>query len=269
VLAVAGTLMVFAFMSQTIIAVVQLSPTAAPSNLALSSIFPSDLRVWLAAAETAAWRLKWVMIPISLLVLFSSRKLYRSMLGAPERFCGQRYARNGYLASAAVSLLVLILIGVTVPARLRHRQWGIEAGFHAQAYRIDRALVEYREAFGTLPSDLKDLSRLPDADGSIAAAFKNIDASGYTVDSEVAAVPTKKPRPLRGAVILNASVNTTSDEPLSGGISFTNYELRLPGFDKVLGNDDDLVLHDGVVYRLSDLPQRGARTTSKAPTRQP
>jgi hypothetical protein len=268
-LAVTGSLIVLIFLSQIVIALVQLSPGAPASNLALSSMVPTDFRVWIAAGETAAWRLKWVMIPISLLVLFGSRKLYRSTVVAPERFCAQRYARNGYFASAAVPLLVLILIGVTVPARLRHRQWGVEAGFHAQAYRIDRALVEYREAFGTLPSDLKDLSRLPDADGSIAAVIQNVDTNGYTVDSEVAAVPTKKPRPLRGAVILNASVNTTSDEPLSGGISFTNYELRLPGFDKVLGNDDDLVLHDGVVDRLSDLPQRGSRTASTTPKRQP
>lgn len=267
-LAVTGTLMVLVFLTQTIIALVQRS-TRATSSLALASMVPLDWRPWVAAAETAAWRLKWVMIPITLLVLFGARKLYRSMLAEPSRFCGQRYARRGYFASAAVPLLLLVFIGVTVPERLRRHQWAIEAGYNAQAYRIDRALTEYREAFETLPSDLKDLSRLPDADGSLAAALKNIDSSGYTVNSEVAAVPTKKPRPLRGAVILNASVAPAADETLSGGISFTNYELRLPGADKLLNTEDDLIVRDGVTYKASETPRRGANATSAAQKRQP
>jgi hypothetical protein len=261
--------MVLVFLTQTIIALVQRSGRSATSNLALASIVPLDLWPWIAAAETAAWRLKWVMIPLTMLVLFGSRKLYRSMLAEPSRFCGQRYARRGYVASATVPLLILILIGVTVPERLHQRQDGIEAGFKAQGYRIDRALREYREKFGTLPSELKDLSKsLPDADGSLASALKNIDASGYTINSEVAAVPTKKPRPLRGAVILNASVGSAADETLSGGISFTNYELRLPGADKLLNTEDDLIVRDGVITRASETPRRGVGATSGTQKRQ-
>lgn len=251
-LAAIGALAVLVFLADTVISLISKAP--------ISFGFWS----WIAAAETAAWHLKWAMIPVTALVLFGSRKIYRSIQQTPANFCGLRYARNGYFASAAVPLLVLILIGITVPERLRHRQDGIEAGFHAQAYRIDRALVDYREKFGTLPSDVKDLARLPDADGSLAGALKNLDGNGYTVDSEVAAVPTGKPRPLRGAVIRNASLNTAGDEPLSGGISFTNYHLRLPGFDKVLGTEDDFILEDGVVNPLADVPQRpgtnGAQT---------
>jgi len=269
VLAVTGTLMVLVFLTQTIVAIAQRSTRGATSNLAAFSMIPFDLWSWIAAAETAAWRLKWVMIPVTVLVTFGVRKLYRSMLAEPSRFCGQRYARSGYIASAAVPLLILILIGVTVPERLRQRERGIEAGFNAQGYRIDRALLEYREAFGTLPSELKDLSRLPDADGSIASALKNVDASGYTVNSEVAAVPTKKPRPLRGAVILNASVAPASDETLSGGISFTNYTLRLPGVDKVLNTEDDLLVRDGVITKASESPRRGNSTSATMPSRQP
>jgi len=270
VLAVTGTLMVLVFLTQTIIALAQRSTRGATSNLAAFSMIPfSDLWSWIPAAETAAWRLKWVMIPVTVLVLFGSRKLYRSMLAEPSRFCGQRYARNGYLASATVPLLILILIGVTVPKRLRQRQLGIRAGINANIYRTDRALNEYREKFGTLPSDLKDLSRLPDADGSLAAALKNIDASGYTVNSEVAAVPTKKPRPLRGAVILNASVSPAGDEALSGGLSFTNYELPLPGPDNLKGTEDDLIVLDGVTYKASETPRRGVSATSAAQKRQP
>jgi hypothetical protein len=269
VLAVTGVLMVLVFLTQTIIALAQVSTRGAKSNVIALSMIPSDWRLWLTAAETASWRLKWVMIPLTLLVLFGSRKLYRSMQESPERFCGFRSARRGYLASVVVPLLVLLLVVITVPGRLERHRWSVEAGYKAQAYRIDRALIEYREQFGTLPSELKDLSRLPDADGSIAAALRNVDTSGYTVNSEVAAVPTKKPRPLRGAVILNASVSPAADDTLSGGISFTNYELRLPGPDKILNTEDDLILIDGVTYRPSETPRRRSSNSAVRSNRRP
>jgi hypothetical protein len=270
VLAVTGSLMVLLFLTQTIVAMAQRATRGATSNLAALSMIPTDLWSWIAAAETAAWRLKWVMIPVTVLVLFGSRKLYRSTLAEPARFCGQRVARNGYLASAVVPLLVVILIAVTVPERLRQRQLSIQAGLNAQGYRIDRALREYREKYGTLPSDLKDLLKgLPDADGSLAAAIRNVDAAGYTPGSEVAAMPTKKPRPLRGAVILNASVAPASDDTLSGGISFTNYTVRLSaGADKVWNTEDDLIVRDGLVDKVSEF-RRGNSTSPSVPSQLP
>ena len=266
-LAVTGTLTVLVFLTQTVIALVQDSSRTATSTLALSSIIPFDLWSWLTAAETAAWRLKWLMIPALLVALLGSRKLYDSVRQSPFSFCGQRAARNGYFASAAIPLLVLVLIGVTVPARLRHRQWGIEAGMKAQGYALDRVLLQYREKFGTFPSDKRDLARLPDADGSIAALLRDIDASDYKPSAEMAAVPKQNPRTLRGAVLRNASFST-ADEPLSEGLSFTNYEVRLPGVDKILNTEDDLIVRDGVIYRASEIPH-GVKTTSAAKTRKP
>lgn len=216
-----------------------------------------DFWSWVASAETAAWRLKFVMIPLSIVVFWFGRKLYRSVVESPERFCGLRYARRGYFAAAAVPLLVLVLIGLTVPTRLRRHQWSIEAGQNAQAYRIDRALDEYRVEFGTLPSDLKDLARLPDTDGSIAAALKNLDYSGYKPSADLAAAP-KKPQTLRGAVIMKASA-TTPDDNLTERLSFTNYELRLPGSDKILGTEDDLVVRDGLINLASELTKPSAK----------
>jgi hypothetical protein len=265
---VMGILLVLLFLTQVIIALVQRSAFSAGSKLALASVFPTDLSSWVAASETAAWRLKWIMIPAMALVLFSSRKLYRSMLSAPAQFCGLRWARNGYLASATVALLVLILIGITVPTRLKHRRWGNEAATKALAYATDRVLLDYRNKFGTLPSDKRDLARLPDPDGSIAALLKEIDLADYKVSAEVAAVPKQNPRSLRGAVIRNASLNTATDEPLSEGLSFTNYELRLPGDDKLLNTEDDLIVRDGVTYKSSEIPRRGG-TTSATQKRQP
>lgn len=260
VLSVTGALMVLIFLTQTIIALAQRSTRGATSNLAMLSMIPFDPGSWIAAAETAAWRLKWLAIPVTILVLWGCRKLYLSIAQSPSRFCGVRYARRGYLASALVPLMILILIGVTVPERLRQRQRGIEAGFNAQGYRIDRALDQYRKEFDTLPSDLKDLGRLPDPDGSIAAALKNLDASGYTVNAEVAAVPKKKPQQLRGAVIRNASFGAADDIPTER-ISFTNYDLRLPGADKLLGTEDDLIMRDGVITKASETARRWNNNT--------
>ena len=268
-LAVTGTLTVLLFLSQTIITLVQGPSRAATSTLALSSIVPFDFWSWLAAAETAAWRLKWAVIPLTVLVVFGSRRLYRSIRQSPNSFCGLRHARNGYFASAAVPLLILVLIGVTVPARLRHRQWGIEAGDNAEGYFSARLLLQYREKFGTFPSEKKDLARLPDPDGSIAALLKEIDASEYKPSAELAAVPTQSSRPLRGAVIRNASLSTAADETLSEGLSFTNYELLFPGPDKIMGTEDDLTVRDGVIYKASEIPHRGVNTTSATKTRKP
>ncbi|MDQ2937138.1 MAG: hypothetical protein M3R67_06485 [Acidobacteriota bacterium] len=264
VIVVTGTLMVLIFMIQTVIVLVQRSPGGDTSKLAFASIVPLDFWSWVAAAETASWRLKWIMIPITILIVFGSRKLYRSIAHSPARFCGVRYARNGYLASAAVPLLVLILIGVTVPERLRQRQRGIDAGVNALAYTFDRAIFEYRSKFERVPNELSDLKQLPDADGSIAAALNSLDPvaypNAYRPSAEVAA--KQKPRTLRGAVIRNASINTAPDDTLGEGLSFTNYELRLPGPDKLMGTDDDLLVRDGVITKAPATPRRGNNSST-------
>jgi hypothetical protein len=255
-----GALLVLIFLTQTIIALVP----RAPSSFALWSWIIAVL----ASAETAAWRLKWFMIPVTILVLYCSRKLYRSIKQSPVRFCGLRYARAGFLTSAAVPLLVLILIGITVPTRLERRAWGIEARDYPYAHRLDRASDEYRQTFGGLPGDLQHLKRLPDPDGSIAEALKNIDTSGYRPTADLAAVPAKKPQQLRGAIIRDASSSTADDAPTER-LSFTNYELPLPGPDKVMGTEDDLILVDGIIYKASERPHRGLPTATSSQSRKP
>ncbi|MEP6920589.1 MAG: hypothetical protein ABI967_05640 [bacterium] len=261
VLTVTGALMVLLLGSQTIIALMERSPRTPTTTLALSSIIPLDFWMWMGAAETAAWRLKWVALPLTIVVLWGTRKIYLSMLQTPDRFCGLNYARKGLIASAIVPVMIAVLIGITVPARLRQHQEGIEAGNNAQGYRIDRALIQYREQYATLPSDLKDLARLPDPDGSLARALQSVDVSGYKTSADVAVLPKRKPT-LRGAVIRNASLNTAADDLPGDGLSFTNYELRLPGADMVLGTEDDLLLRDGIINKAADLVKRQAAVTA-------
>ncbi len=266
-LVVIGSMMVLGFLIQVIIALVAGAPRGVIPNLTLSSMIPLDVVSWLAAAQTAAWRLKWVAIPVTIAVLWGTRRIYRSMLQSPARFCGMSYARSGLIASALVPLTIAILIGSTVPKRLQQRELGIEAGFRAQGYRIDRALLQYREQFETLPSDLKDLARLPDPDGSIAAALRSIDTSGYKTSADLAVLPKRKSTTLRGALIRNASLNTVTDDSPAEGLSFTNYELPLPGGDKLLGTEDDLIMRDGVIERAAETLRRTASTASSKTTK--
>lgn len=263
--------MVLVFLVQTIVALAQRSTRGATSNLAAFSMIPLDFWSWVAAAETAAWGLKWAMIPLALIVTFAGRRIYRSIEQSPTRFCGLRYARKGYAASVAVPLLVLLLIGVTAPARLRHRQWGIQAGVNVAGYTFSRAISEYTAKFEKVPSDLADLKKLPDPDGSIAAALNSLDPltypNAYKPYAEVAA--KQKPNALRGAVIRNASLSTVDDESITEGLSFTGYELRLPGQDKLMGTEDDLIVLDGVTYKEAELPRHRVSATSVGQKRQP
>lgn len=226
--------MVIAFLIETVIAFVQ----RATGSFGFSS--------WIGAAETAAWRLKWIALPVTIVVLWGTRKIYRAMLQSPASYCGFRYARAGFLASAALPLVIALLIGVTVPERLRHRQVANEAGQNALAYATNRVLLQYQKEFGTFPADKKDLGRLPDPDGSIARLLRELDAAEYKPSADLAAVPTKNPQPQRGTVIRNAAFTPAASAPAES-LSFTNYELRLPGPDKVRGNEDDLVIRDGII----------------------
>lgn len=257
-LAVTGSVMVLLFLTQTIIALVQRAPSVT-SNLALLSVLPVDFWSWVAAGQTAAWRVKWIAMPVTIVVLWGSLKLYRSMLASPARFCGLRYAKTGLVASVIVPVLIAVLIGVTVPERLRLRRDRIQAGINARFYAADRVFFQYRKEFGTLPSHKNDLARLPDPDGSIAALLKELDSAGYTATAEVAAI--QKPQRLRGAVISNAALDTTADDPVREVLSLTNYELRLPGADKLLGTEDDLIVRDGVIIQASESMRRPGTTS--------
>jgi hypothetical protein len=239
-----GVILVLIFLTQIVLALIQ--------GLPESFGFWSWKAAIETAAKTAAWRLKWA-IPVMLLVFITARRIYKGMLLQNGRYCGLVYARRGLRAMATVFALVTLLVSISIPSRLRYRQWSIEASDHALGYRIDRALIEYRERFGTYPSDVNDLLKeLPDEDGSLSAALRSIDPTSYKTTADLAAVPQKKPRALRGAVIRNASVNTRFDDTPAGSLSFTNYEVPLPGIDKILGTEDDLILRDGLITKASE-----------------
>ena len=225
--------------------------------IALFQTSPVSFRFWsiVSAAETAAWRLKWIALPVIIFTLWAGALLCASIRRDPKRFAGGRFATSGLAATAFVGVLIATFIGLTIPERLRQSQLGSDAAVYAQGYTIQRALLEYRSRFGTLPASLDDLRALPDTDGSIALALAGVDANAYSPGADLASLPKKKARTLRGAALRDATLRTTDDAP-GGGLTFTKYELRLPGQDKKLGTEDDWTVRDGVISKPVDLDEQ-------------
>jgi hypothetical protein len=210
-----------------------------------------DSGKWVAAGETAAWRLKLVSIPILFAILWFGRKLYRSILLQPERFCGLKYARRGLVASATVAMLIALLIGITVPARLEQRKLAKEAAF-VRAVRIEQASPSTESNTKLSRRRCRTARTSSDPDGSLAAALKYVDLSTYNATAQVAAVGTEKPRTCVASSFATHRYRPRPTIP-TGGLSFTNYQLRLPGEDKIIGTEDDWVVRDGMVMKLSDV----------------
>ncbi len=212
---------------------------------------PVSLRFWsiMGAAETAAWRLKWIAIPATIIALWVGSLICRSIRRNPKRFIWSRVAYSGLYSAITVAVLIATLIGITVPERLRQIELRQEAAIYAQGYTIQRAFLDYRARYGTLPSTLDELRRLPDSDNSIADALAGIEATAYSPGADLAALPKKKSRTPRGGIALrNASMRST-DDASEGGLSFTRYEMRLPGPDNKLGTEDDWTMRDGVIIK--------------------
>jgi type II secretory pathway pseudopilin PulG len=248
---VMGGVMLVTFLVSTLIALFERSPV----SLGFWSI--------MGAAETAAWRLKWIAIPAVVIGIWAGSALCASIRRDPQRFTWGRVADAGLWSVITVAILIATLIGITVPERLRQIERRQEAAIYAQGYTIQRALLDYRALYGTLPATLDELRRLPDADNSIAAALVGIDGNAYSPGADLAALPKKKSRSLRGSALRNASLRSTDDAP-EGGLSFTKYEMRLPGQDNKLGTEDDWTMRDGVILKPVE-PEEETRPAATRP----
>lgn len=226
---------------------------------------------WVAAGQTAAWRLKWVAIPLFIVTAWLGRKLYRSIKFQPERFCGLKHARRGIVASTMVVFLIALLIGVTVPARLEQRRLAAEARFRAQWHTIEAATLEYNARYQTFPASLQDLKeRIPDPYGTLAEAIRDLDPNGYRPSADFAAVASEKSPSMRGVAIRKASLSSaTDDDAPTVSLAFTKFELQLPGEDKILGTEDDWIGSNGVLKRISDVSKGGIGRSVSAGVLQP
>ena len=218
---------------------------------------PGPIGFWTlaTAGEIVAWRVKWMALPVAVLVIWASAQIARSIRRNPTRFIGLRAARIGLVASSVVTVMIATLIVITIPDRLRQRQYGIEAAMAARGYTLHRALLEYRDLHGTFPTDqdkyIEALRTLPDPDGSIAEALRFVAPNGYDASAQVAVAPAKaKPLLPRGGALRNVNTSANPEPP---GVSFTSYRLRLPSEHRFLGSDEDFILVDGVIKKASEV----------------
>jgi type II secretory pathway pseudopilin PulG len=225
---------------------------------------------WITAGQTAAWRLKWVSIPLLIVTVWLGRKLYRSIKQQPEKFCGLKHARRGMYATSFIMFLIALLIVVTVPERLRQREMAKEAAFQSYWHTFEAATLEYQLRYQTYPADLNDLrARIPDPHGTLAEALRHIDPRGYRPSADVAANAAEKTQSLRGAAIRKASLTSPTDDMPTGGLAFTTYELQLPGEDKILGTDDDWIGSNGILKRVTEVSKGGVGRSVSAGILQP
>jgi hypothetical protein len=160
---------------------------------------------------------------------------------------------------ATVTLALVVLIGVTVPERLRIRELGKRAAENALLYETDLALARYKKRFGTYPAALTDLRRLEDPDGSVARLLARVAPGDYKAETDLASLSTGRGKgrgKRRGG---------TADTP-DAGIVLTNYGLTLPGRDRVLGTADDLYIRDG---RIRDEAPQATYVKASAATPTP
>jgi len=205
----------------------------------------------IAAAETAAWQLKFAWLPATVLAMIGGTIILKSVRGDRARFGGVSLARAGVAMSVAACLLGVTFIAVTIPARLRQREVARQAREEAILYAAASALLQYSAQYGTLPGDVHELKKLPDPDGRIAAVIANFaDAESYQPSSPLQATaraPKKSRRPSTRPALRNVAFNSNTAAPSTDGVVFTNYALVWAGADAILGTDDDRALRDGAL----------------------
>lgn len=220
----------------------------------------------MAAGETAAWRLKWLALPLSLAVIWACVRVSAKIAREPQRYMGLWLAEAGFKLSVIFAVGFTVLIGLTIPERMRQRERGIEAAKNVEGYEAIKVLYEYRARFNSFPATAQDLQKLPDPDGSVARLISTMRSEAYEPQSAIAALPppsTKTRAASRAA--LNVPLRPVALRTDVGGdvtgeaLSFTNYKLRLPGKDKTLGTGDDLMIRDGVIVPAPPLPQPASR----------
>ncbi|MBA2341679.1 MAG: hypothetical protein H0V88_14925 [Pyrinomonadaceae bacterium] len=242
--------------------------------LAERGVFPLSLDDFVTTLENAAWRLKYTVLPLSVIGLWASWSVTKRMRRAPARFTGHGIAHACLALTGAIMVTNAVGIGISIPERLRVAQIAHEAANNALLYASHRAILDYQACYGTYPATLDDLRKLPDADGSIAAALDHLASSEYRPTAPPTAQLTNSNssgRSLRGstAKLRYAKRRVNADDGVGAGVSFNNYELKWPGEDKIFGTADDRVMRDGVFVESSQYPNPRPTATASASPRTP
>lgn len=233
----------------------------------IESLASFDAQLLLRVAEKTAWRLKWTALPLSLAAVWACARFSRAVGREPSRFAGLRLVRAGLASSALVAAALVTLIGVTVPERLERRRLALRAADNALLYASDQLFSEYRKRYDTLPASVADLRKLDDPECTFARVIAELELGDYKPETDLASLSPQIERSRKTrrspARVRNIAARSTDDLP-DANLSLTNYELVLPGRDKILGTEDDLRIRDGLILEASKDGADDARPLASA-----
>lgn len=186
----------------------------ADSKLPYYRIFSYD-------AYRMAYMFSGLLIPLSLIAIWTSWRAVQKAKTDPARFGGLRLAR----ASASLSACLFVTLGtVTVtslPAAMARRQAKRVAATSAMMYAMHyEALQKYYREYGSYPQELTDLSRVN---------VETVPHNDYWENSFVYA-------PVGGVIASRGSAP-----------SFSDYKLVSAGPDGKFGTADDITMTDGII----------------------
>jgi len=233
-------------------------------------VFPLSADGFVTAFEDATWRLKYTLLPFSVLGLWANWHITKRMRREPARFVGHRYALGGLALTAVVLLVSIAGFGINIPERLRERRIAREAANSALLHASHRAILDYQACYGTYPATLEDLRKLPDADRSIARALDHLSSSDYRPTAPpTAQLTVSRNRSARGSTAKLRYANRRPNVPdgAEAAVSFNSYELAWPGEDKIFGTVDDRVMQDGLLVEKSQYPSPRPSATAAASPR--
>jgi hypothetical protein len=186
---------------------------AADPSLPYYRIFRYD------AVRLAFW-LSSILIPLSLLGVWLSRRAKRLVQSSPNLFTGRRLAQGSLVLSTAT---LVGLCGITVsliPEQLERFRERRRAQTRAVMYQLhQQALQKYYVEYGSYPQELIDLSRV------------NVDLPSQ-LD------PWEQPFTYQPVGVIASK---------GASIIFSNYRLVSAGADGRFATADDLVMIDGII----------------------
>jgi hypothetical protein len=103
-------------------------------------------------------------------------------------------------------------------------------------YHYYGALEEYKSRFGSFPKNAQDFGRLTGVSLPADDWDRGIKYQSYT------------------DAIAGRLIGANGESLIGGnGVPFSNFELRSAGPDGILGNDDDVVMRDGLFFNNSEV----------------
>jgi hypothetical protein len=177
-----------------------------------------------AVVSLPAFFWKWLLV-LAFTGLILGRSAYKQIKSDPLRFGGRRITITAITVSFLVLSSVSIYVVVGIPKYLRYRAESQRAATRAKMYRLAIALHEYKDKYGTYPSNFYRLQLEKDSPLDVSDHWEN--KLEYQTTTELA----------------SDSKSEVNQSPMV----FNQYQIVSPGPDGKMGTEDDLVMHDDII----------------------